>query len=417
MIPAPLTPEQSKLLLKRGRNMGRDRFQNGRVELTGTTVKKWTGNYFEYKTDAGVETRHHRTEVLGLKSEMRKHEAETKLRGIISQRLGSVKRLDGSVTFEWFYREKYLPLQKGHWKPSTLYKAESLFNAAILPTFGALPLQSIDKVSIYAHLAKLAETRSKSHVTHVRKYVKAVFEEAIEQDLLVKNPAAKMRLPTCTKVKASRYLTVGEIQKLLAEMKEQHRLMTEVTIYGGLRANELFALRVNDLLAEGLRIDEGVWEGQFGEPKTEGSVACVSLPATVQGRLLVYSRSLKNSSPDALLFPGRNGKAWRANNFLNRVLKPAAKEAGLDGVTIQSLRRTTATHFAQRAAISDTKSQMRHSTASVTFDYYAQSVPASRGLAVESFASEVEGAKNVLNVSERAYTSPTPQVVVNKAGA
>ena len=398
--------------------MGRDRFQNGSVEQTGTVVKKWTGYYYEYvKDNAGDETRHRHSVPLGLKSEMRKHEAETKLRGIISQRLGSVKRLDGSVTFEWFYRAKYLPLQKGHWKPSTLYKIESLFNAAILPTFGPVPLQGIDKVSIYAHLAKLAQTRSKSHVTHVRKYVKAVFDEAIEQDLLVKNPAAKMRLPTCAKAKATRYMTIDEIQKLLAEMEERHRLMAEVTIYGGLRANELFALRVNDLLAEGLRIDEGVWEGQFGEPKTEGSVASVSLPATLQGRLLVYSQSLKDSSPEALLFPGRNGKVWRANNFLNRVLKPAAKEAGLEGVTIQSLRRTTATHLAQRAAVSDTKSQMRHSNASVTFDYYAQSVPASRGDAVESFAAEVEGTKKVLNISEHAHVSPTTQVVVNNAGA
>jgi hypothetical protein len=51
--------------------------------------------------------------------------------------------------------------------------------------------------------------------------------------------------------------------------------------------------------------------------------------------------------------------------------EPRQKVAGLQGVTIQSLRRTTATHVAQRAAISDTKSQMRRSTASVTLDYYA----------------------------------------------
>jgi integrase len=168
-----------------------------------------------------------------------------------------------------------------------------------------------------------------------------------------------------------------------------------------LRANELFALRVDDLEQNGLRIDESVWEGNFGAPKTAKSIASVRLPAALQTGLFAYSRSLKDSSPKALLFPGRNGKVWRANNFLNRILKPAAARAGLEGVTIQSLRRTAATHLAQRATIGDTKSQMRHSNPATTLGYYVQSLPASLGVAVESFASEVNRAVNVLNVFER----------------
>ena len=112
---------------------------------------------------------------------------------------------------------------------------------------------------------------------------------------------------------------------------------------------------MNDLQQKGLHIDDGVWAGNFDIPKT------ASVPGTQR----------------------------------NRVLKPAAKAAELESVTIQSLRRTTATHLSRRATVSDTRSQMRHSTSSVTFDYYARSVPASRSAAVEAFAAEVGGILNV----------------------
>ena len=58
---------------------------------------------------------------------------------------------------------------------------------------------------------------------------------------------------------------------------------------------------------------------------------------------------------------------------------------------------------------------MRHSTSVVTFDHYAQVMPASRSAAVEAFAVEV--AANILNVSKREYIRDTPQDVVNTAGA
>ena len=319
-----------------------------------------------------------------------------------------MKRLDASVTFKWFYTAKYLPTVKAGWKPSTLYKNESLFNSAILPVFGDVPLQDIDKAMICDHLAKLAETKSKCHIMHVRQYIKAVLEEAVEQDLLAKNAARKIKLPRCSRQKATRFLEVQEIPHLLAQMKEQHALMVEVAIYGGLRANELFALRINDLQPGRLYIDEGVWEGQFDDPKTPSSKAFVSIPKSLYKRLVGYVAKLKNQDGDALLFPGRNGKVWRANNFLNRVLKPAAERAELDGVTIQSLRRTTATHLSRRATVSDTKNQMRHSTSSTTFDFYAQSIAGSQTAAVEAFASEVP---NVLNISEHNVNSESLQVV------
>ena len=73
--------------------MPRDRHQNGWVEETGKKVKKWNGRYYVYlKQSDGAEHRKHRSVILGLKAQMRKWEANTKLEDIIERQTGGNAR-------------------------------------------------------------------------------------------------------------------------------------------------------------------------------------------------------------------------------------------------------------------------------------------------------------------------------------
>jgi len=66
--------------------MPRDRYQHGWIEETGKKVKKWKGHYYVYiLTVDGKEKRRHCSAILGLKSEMRKWEAERELGKIIER--------------------------------------------------------------------------------------------------------------------------------------------------------------------------------------------------------------------------------------------------------------------------------------------------------------------------------------------
>jgi len=73
--------------------MPRDRYQHGWIEETGKKVKKWKGHYYVYiLTVDGKEKRRHCSAILGLKSEMRKWEAERELEKSLSERVeGTVK--------------------------------------------------------------------------------------------------------------------------------------------------------------------------------------------------------------------------------------------------------------------------------------------------------------------------------------
>jgi hypothetical protein len=78
----------------------------------------------------------------------------------------------------------------------------------------------------------------------------------------------------------------------------------------------------------------------------------------------------------------------RPGNFLNRVLKPAAVNAGVamrdlgesettSDVNFQSLRRTSSTLFGARAKDpKSTQAHMRHTDPYVTLKHYQQEIPA-----------------------------------------
>jgi integrase len=105
------------------------------------------------------------------------------------------------------------------------------------------------------HLNELAESYSRSVVKKVRVQLGAVLEEAVEQEVIAKNAAQKLKMPP-TRKPCERFLSIEEYGALLAELEERDQLIVRMAVTLGLRAGEMFALRWNDVEPERLRIDE-----------------------------------------------------------------------------------------------------------------------------------------------------------------
>src|ERR1700709_1724125 len=96
--------------------------QLGWIVLKG---KRWYGYYRKAVIDP--ETEDVRVSIvpvrLGLKSQMTKGAAHSALRDEIAKQTGQIGDgrvlKDGSVTFEWFVRNRYFPLRQGDWRPET----------------------------------------------------------------------------------------------------------------------------------------------------------------------------------------------------------------------------------------------------------------------------------------------------------
>ncbi|MGB9253809.1 MAG: hypothetical protein WCC25_03135, partial [Candidatus Korobacteraceae bacterium] len=103
--------------------------------------------------------------VLGFKSRMTKFEARDELQQQIARRTGQntggQPMNDGSVSFGWFVRNRYLPLREANWKPDTADVKKIQIMKDLVEKFAAVPLDVIDKFMLQTHINHLATFRSK----------------------------------------------------------------------------------------------------------------------------------------------------------------------------------------------------------------------------------------------------------------
>lgn len=371
-------------ILKAGRHMGRDRYQEGRVALTGKHIKKWRGHFYVYeKQPDGTEIRRHRNVALGLKSEMDKGQAKAKLRDTITRVTRNTAPLPLAVTLRWFYENRYLPQKEQQWKVTSRPKTKRFIENYLLKRFGETLLADLDKFTLQTYLNELAPNYSRSVLAKSRVYLHSILDEAVELELLLKNPARRLVVPRSGKKTANQPLTPEQIPQVLFHLGERDRLIVRMFLVLGLRPGEMFALRWNDKLENSLRIDSSIVDGIEVETKTEGSDAFVWLPASIETELEFWRSGAKDATPEAFIFPSSRDTAIGTNNFLFRVLKTAGKEAGIN-VTHQMLRRTCSTYMAQLTTVKDVQAHLRHSSSKTTLEHYIKSVPTSVRIAVES---------------------------------
>ncbi len=382
--------------------MPRDRYQHGWIEETGKKVKKWKGHYYVYiLTVDGKEKRKHCSAILGLKSEMRKWEAERELAKIIERESrGNVQpKPDPSLNFEWFWINRFLPLKESKWRRSTKEAVTYVMGSHVLPRFGETRLCDLTRFELQSHLNELAKKYSKSVVQKARTWLKAAIEEAIDQDFLFKNPARKLEMPV-TRKSCKRYLSAEEVHKLLMALDGRDRLIARMLIICALRPGELFALRWRNVQEGRLKIEEAVYHGELGPTKTEGSAAMVAIPESLQKELEFWRERCRYPDDDEFVFPSRKGTPLEAHNYLRRVLKSKGKEVGIEGLTFQAMRRTFATQVHGIGTVKDAQTQLRHSNATTTMNIYTQEIPSSVKATVEALDQKLFG---VLNTIEHEF--------------
>ena len=365
--------------------MGRDRHQEGRVVLVGKHIKKWRGHFYVYQKQAdGSEVRRHRNIPLGLKSEMDRGEAKAKLREIIARETKDVAPAPVNVTLRWFYENRFLPQKEQQWKVTSRPKTKRFIENYLLKRFGDTLLGDLDNFTLQTYLNEMAPKYSKSVLSEIRVYFNSMLDEAVELEMLQKNPAGKLAVPKSGKRRATKHLTPEEIPQILFHLSDRDRLIVRMFLVLGLRPGEMFALRWNDKQGSSLRIDSSITDGMEVETKTEGSDSFVWLPASIDTELEFWRGTATNATPDTFVFPSSRGTAINTTNFLFRVLKEAGRNAGIEGVTHQMLRRTCSTYMAQITSVKDVQAHLRHTNAKTTLEHYIKSVPESVRVAVES---------------------------------
>ena len=284
-----------------------------------------------------------RVGVLGPKSKMTKHQAQDSLDVTIAQKTGGTTqpRADERIaTLGWFTRNRFFPLREGStWKEETARTRKSAIELDILAKFGDVAMEQIDKFMLQTHLNDLARILSAGRVMHARFYMKAIFEEAIDQDFVKKNPARKLILPTQLRPVDKTTLTWDQLRLVLASVPLRDRILLTLDMTETFRPSELFALRWSgfDMDNRTLTVSQTAFRGKLRDwGKTKKSLRTVHLPEGLANDLWLWKQECPDASPDAYIFPNsrkRNGAKKngfiRTDNYRARVLKKLAEELGL----------------------------------------------------------------------------------------
>ena len=379
-------------------------YQRGWVSLRG---KKWYG-YFR-RTILDPETQRPKTisspVPLGLKSEMTKLQAREKLAAEITRLSGQITEdgsvKNGTVTFGWFVRKRYLPLKEADWREETAKIKKYLIQADLVDEFEDVRLENFEKFTLQNHLNKLARTHSRDRVLQIRSYMRAIFAEAVDQDFLSKDPARMVKVPANLREVDKTTLSWEQLRSALAKLSDLNLrdwILMKIDMSNALRPSELFPLRWRcfDEIKCVLDIRETIYKGKirpFG--KTKGSLTKVPIAKQLAKDLVEWRNELdakgRDTSPDAFMFPGRFGGPMDSSNFRHRVLHKLAEELELPKLTFQVIRRTIATLGKTKGHVKDIQGMMRHSKASTTTDVYMQSLEPEVRTAINAIHDELMG--------------------------
>jgi integrase len=381
--------------------MARTKHQEGTVEITGKK-RDWTGFFYVYDIEG---KRHRRSVNLGPSKGVSKWEARQKLRFIIEKEVAQPVLTSGEDTVEWYWTQRFAPFQV-KWSRTSRELIEEMFSVHVLPQIGSIKLKEVEKVRLQILLQGFS-SYSQGFIRKLRTYLNRMFEQAVDDDLMAKNPMRRVEVPKSTQKPIERFLSVEEMDRLFAKLDPRDQLICLIACVMGLRPGELFALTwkdYNSAKAE-MRIEKAFVRGQIQETKTAASTATLSVPDVIAQRIEEWRKATPSNSP--YMFPTMKGTPMDRMFYLREIIRPAAIRAGImeprpDGlpkgqvwrdretvVNFQAMRRSCATWCGQNASIKDVQAIMRHAKAETTLKYYQKAVPESMRIIQAAMAARL----------------------------
>lgn len=153
---------------------------------------------------------------------------------------------------DWFKRwvEVY---KKKSVRPNMLREYTHIYNKNISPILGNHNINSFVKSDIQQLIDKIADDNYKyERQSKIKVILNDMFSRAIEDDLMIKNPAKGVKLRADKELKAFTLTTKQQIEFLEASKGTFYDNLYNVALNTGLRPGELFALTLDDI-----HFDEG----------------------------------------------------------------------------------------------------------------------------------------------------------------
>ncbi len=250
-----------------------------------------------------------------------------------------------------------------HCKPSTYRGYRRAIEKHLIPTFGDRPLHLLKREEVKRFIAiQIGEGKARGTIQNYLVPLKAAFNQAKEDGLVVTNPAerlGKLLQPSHDRREEMQPLTSGEVHTLLTVAQTQYPSLYPILLCAvrtGMRQGELIGLQWGDLDIRGQFIDvrRGVVLGEVTTTKSK-KIRRVHISPQLLGVLqrIKEIRQLEAMSEDKELsewiFLSPEGLRWDDRN-LRRGFYRCLDKAGIRKVRFHDLRHTYASLMAEAGA-------------------------------------------------------------------
>jgi integrase len=247
----------------------------------------------------------------------------------------------------------------------------------LLPAFGDHAIGDVRASDVLAWRARLRAQRAPDTVNAALGTLRQIFRAAVMDRSIPRNPCDGINPLPRTSVKEIRPLEPEQITILADAIHERFKCAIFTAAHTGLRAGELWALKVGrvNLLRRSINVVESVSETSKGlvtKPPKNGKARPVTLPSLIAEML---SQQINNyPSKDGYVFTSPKGLQVRHRNFMDDHLYPALERVGHllpTAFRFHDLRHTHASLLIARGwRPEQVKDRLGHGSIRTTYDWY-----------------------------------------------
>lgn len=311
--------------------MRKSRYQKG-------SVKKQRGRWVAmWWMDGSRKSR-----VIGFVKDLTKSEARSVVDRIVAE-VNARRDANRVWTFGEFVAGVYFPYYSRKWKASTRENNVNRVNVHLVRGFEGRELTGFRRDELQDRLDEKAQSGlSFSVVDHLRWDLKQIFDMAVAEGHVERNPALLLFTPKDAAKPERRVMTMKEVQTCFSVLGQRERLIAKLAVIAGMRPGEIFALTWGRLTATFADIRQRVYRGAVDTPKTDQSVRKAALSEGLLREIEAWKAFSVVVRDDAWVFPSERMTPLSKDNCWRRSMYPALARAGLGWANFLVMRRTHA---------------------------------------------------------------------------
>lgn len=364
-------------------------------------LRKQRGRWLALWRDNGI----CKSRVLGFVKDMTKSKAREEVARIVTEE--NAKRRNNRVwNFGEFVEQVVFPYYSRKWKAST---RGSTMNRILIHLVAPLKDRELagftrDELQDLLDLKARKEALSFSMVDHLRWDLKQVFEMAVADGYIARNPALLLFTPKEAAKAKREVMSIAEVQTCFRVLGLRERLIAKLAILAGMRPGEILALTWGEITSTYANIRQRVYRGIIDSPKTEQSFRKAALSEGLLGEIDEWRKLAASDANDAWVFPSERMTPLAKENVWRRSIQPKLERVGLGWVNFQVMRRTHASLMSDLGVEGKLVADQLGHSLDVNQNVYTQSAVSKRQVAVNQL--EVS-----LNAAQTLFTAPADSVI------